>query len=194
VRGFSLFGFGAGTGPSDIFFFFIDSNTAAFGHRQLLEKLIEVRYGGEESFLRNDNLFPLVDEVNGHGVMWAAMDQNYTRLGMNQLLPEAGQFPEAGKLFARVKAMTIEVLADRGIETHMNGVCGSPEDANTLSQLLQAGMLLRRYQEAATNPDLAKAIDNSTVSARGDRLQVNFVLTDDMLVGLLRRNTFAVKF
>jgi hypothetical protein len=194
VRGFSLFGFGTGSGPGDIFFFFIDSNTAAFGHRQLLEKLIEVRYGAEESFLRNDRLFPLVDEVNGRGIIWAATDQDYTRIGMSQLLPEAGQFPEAGKLFARVKAMTVEVLADHGIETHMSGVCGSPEDANTLAQLLQAGMLLRRYQEAATNPDLAKAIDNSTVSARGDRLQVNFVLTEDLLIALLRRNTFAVKF
>ena len=193
VRGFSLFGFGTGTGPSDIFFFFIDSNTAAFGHRQLLEKLIEVRYGAEESLLRNDKLFPLVDEVNGHGIMWAAMDQDYTHLGMSQLLPEAAQFPEAGKLFARVKAMTIEVLADRSIETHMNGVCGSTDDANTLAQLLQAGMLYRRYQEATSNPDLAKAIDSSTVSARGDRLRVDFALTEDLLVALLRRNTFAVK-
>lgn len=193
VRGFSLFGFGTGTGPGDIFFFFIDSNTAAFGHRQLLEKLIEVRYGAEESLLRNERLFPLVDEVNGHGVVWAAMDQDYAHLGMSQLLPEAAQFPDAGKLFARVKAMTVEVLADRNIEAHMNGVCGSTDDANTLSQLLQAGMLYRRYQEAQSNPDLAKAIDSSTVTASGDRLQVNFALTEDLLLALLRRNTFAVK-
>ena len=193
IRGYSLFAFGTGTGPTDIFFFFIDSNTAAFGHRQLLEKLIEVRFGGEESLLRNDRLFPLVDEVNGHGLVWAVMDENYTRLGINQLLPEAAQFPDAGKLFARVKAMTIEVLADRGVDARMNAVCGSTDDANTLAQLLQAGLLYRRYQEAQSNPDLAKAIDSSTVTARGDRLQVGFALTDDLLVALLRRNTFAVK-
>lgn len=193
IRGYSLFAFGTGTGPADIFFFFIDSNTAAFGHRQLLEKLIEVRYGGEESLLRNDRLFPLVDEVNGHGVVWAAMDEQYTRLGVSQLLPEAAQFPDAGKLFARVKAMTIEVLADRGVDARMNAVCGSTDDANTLAQLLQAGLLYRRYQEAQANPDLAKAIDSSTVTSRGDRLQVGFALTDDLLIALLRRNTFAVK-
>ena len=193
VRGFNLFGFGTGSGPSDLFFFFIDSNTAAFGHRQLLEKLIEVRFGAEESLLRNDRIFPLIDEVNGHGVVWAAMDESYTRLGVSQLLPEAAQFPDAGKLFARVKAMTMEVAAEHGIDAKINAVCGSVDDANTLAQLLQAGLLYRRYQEAQTNPDLAKAIDSSTVGARGDRLQMGFTLTDDLLIALLRRNTFAVK-
>jgi hypothetical protein len=193
IRGFSLFAFGTGTGPNDIFFFFIDSNTAAFGHRQLLEKLIEVRYGGEESLLRNERMFPLVDEVNGHGVVWAAMDENYTRLGISQLLPEAAQFPDAGKLFARVKAMTVEVLADRGVDARLAAVCGSSDDANTLAQLMQAGLLYRRYQEAQANPDLAKAIDSSTVTSRGDRLQIGFTLTDDLLLALLKRNTFAVK-
>src|SRR5579863_8157858 len=37
VRTFSLFAFGGGSGPNDLFFFFIDSNTAAFGQRQQLE-------------------------------------------------------------------------------------------------------------------------------------------------------------
>ncbi len=193
LRGFTLFAYGSGVGPNDIFFFFIDSNTAAFGHRHLLEKLIEVRYGGEESFLRNDKLFPLVDEVNGHGIVWAALDEGYTRLGMSQVLPEAAQFPEAAKIITRVKAMTIEVLADRGVDTRFHSVCGSPDDANTLSQLIQAGILYRRYQESKTNPDLAQALDGATVSARGDRLNIGLALSDEMMLALLRRNTFAVK-
>src|SRR5580700_596683 len=44
-HGYTLFAFGSGVGPNDLFFFFVDSNKAAFGHRQLLEKLIAVRYG-----------------------------------------------------------------------------------------------------------------------------------------------------
>src|SRR5689334_15973426 len=42
VRTFSLYGFGSGAGASDLFFTFIDSNTAAFGQRAQLEKLIAV--------------------------------------------------------------------------------------------------------------------------------------------------------
>src|SRR5262249_52204486 len=57
-RGYTLYAFGTGSGPNDLFFFFIDSNTAAFGHRALLEKMIEVRFGGEEGLMRNDTFFP----------------------------------------------------------------------------------------------------------------------------------------
>src|SRR5580692_4359468 len=38
ARGYTLYAFGSGAGPTDLFFLFIDSSTAAFGHRKLLEK------------------------------------------------------------------------------------------------------------------------------------------------------------
>src|SRR3989440_1822893 len=69
ARGYTLYAFGTGSGANDLFFFFIDSNTAAFGHRDVLEKMIEVRFGGEEGLLRNERLFPLINEANGSGVV-----------------------------------------------------------------------------------------------------------------------------
>src|SRR6516225_4959018 len=55
TRGYTLFSFGTGSGASDLFFFFIDSNTAAFGHRAILEKMVGVRFGEEEGLLRNED-------------------------------------------------------------------------------------------------------------------------------------------
>jgi len=101
-HGYTLFAFGSGVGPNDLFFFFVDSNKAAFGHRQLLEKLIAVRYGEEDSLLRNDKMYNLINEVNGSGVVWAVLDPAYTKLAMGQLAPEVQQFPEAAKLVARM--------------------------------------------------------------------------------------------
>src|SRR6202049_4293150 len=72
-RGYTLYAFGTGSGANDLFFFFINSSTAAFGHRATLEKMIEVRFGGEEGLLRNDALFPLINEANGTGVVWAVL-------------------------------------------------------------------------------------------------------------------------
>src|SRR5579862_855332 len=40
AHGYTMYAFGSGSGPSDLFFWFIDSSTAAFGHRRLLEKMI----------------------------------------------------------------------------------------------------------------------------------------------------------
>ena len=92
-----------GAGASDILFFFLDSNTAAFGNRSALEKLIDVHFGGSESLLRNEQMFPLIKEANGKGTIWAVLNEHYTHLAMQQILPQAGQFPQASAIIDRLK-------------------------------------------------------------------------------------------
>ena len=193
ARGYTLYAFGTGSGSNDLFFFFIDSNTAAFGHRAILEKMIEVRFGSEEGLLRNDKLFPLINEANGSGVVWAVLNPAYTRLAMQQLAPEVGQFPEAAKLVARMQNMIINVDASSGIEGKFQAVCGSTEDANALGQLLQAGFLYKRYQAQKDNPDLAQLLDQARVTPAGDRVTLRMSLSDDQMASLIRKNTFALK-
>jgi hypothetical protein len=192
ARNYTLYAFGTGEGASDLFFMFIDSSTAAFGHRSILEKMIEVRFGAEEGLLRDDRIFPLINEVNGTGVVWAVLNPAYTRLGMQQLAPEVQQFPEAAKLVARMKNMIINVNAGSGIDGKFQAICGSTEDANTLAQLLQAGLLYKRYQ-AKDNQELADMLDQARVLPSGDRVVLNLALTDDQMSALIRHNTFALK-
>jgi hypothetical protein len=192
-RGYTLYAFGTGSGPNDLFFFFIDSNTAAFGHRSLLEKMIEVRFGGEEGLLRNDTFYPLINEANGTGVVWAVLNPAYTRLAMKQLAPEIEQFPEAAKIVMRMQNMIINVNADSGLDGKFQAVCGTTDDANTLSQLLQAGLLYKRYQAQKDNPDLAQLLDQAKVSPGGDRVQIRMSLSDDQMTALIRHNTFSFK-
>jgi hypothetical protein len=193
VRGFTLFAFGSGVGPADIFFFFLDSNTAAFGHADILEKLIEVRMGAEESLLRNEKIYPLIDEANGRGIVWAVLNEGYTRLGIQQLTPEVAQFPDAPKIIAKLKAMIIGIDADRDVTAMFQAVCETPDDANFFSSLMQAGIVYKRQLEGQKNPELAKLLDEMRVEARGDRLEVRMNLTEEMLLGMIRRNTFSVK-
>ncbi len=193
ARGYTLYAFGTGSGSNDLFFFFIDSNTAAFGHRAILEKMIEVRFGSEEGLLRNEKLFPLINEANGSGVVWAVLNPAYTRLAMQQLAPEVEQFPEAAKLVARMQNMIINVEASSGVDGKFQAVCGSTEDANTLGQLLQAGFLYKRYQAQKDNPDLAQLLDQARVTPAGDRVTLRMSLTDDQMTSLIRKNTFALK-
>ena len=193
ARGYTLFAFGTGSGANDLFFFFIDSNTAAFGHRAVLEKMIEVRFGSEEGLLGNDRLFPLINEANGGGVVWAVLNPAYTRLAIQQLAPEVQQFPEAAKLVARMQNMIINVDASSGIDGKFQAVCGSPDDANMLGQLLQAGFLYKRYQAQKDNPDLAQLLDQARVTPAGDRVTLRMSLSDDQMASLIRKNTFALK-
>ena len=99
----------AARGSSDIFFFFLDSNTAAFGNRSALEKLIDVRIGDSESLLRNDKIFPLINEANGTGLDLGRAGQDFTHMAMQQLLPQASQFPQAAAIIDRLHAMMIDV-------------------------------------------------------------------------------------
>jgi hypothetical protein len=193
ARNYTLYAFGSGSGANDLFFFFIDSSTAAFGHRSLLEKMIEVRFGGEEGLTRNEKFFPLVNEANGSGVVWAVLNPAYTRLAMQQLAPEIKQFPDADKLVRRMQNMLINVDASSGIDGKFQAICGSVEDANSLGQLLQMGLLYKQYQAKTENPDMAQLLTQASVTPAGDRIVVRMNLTDDQMASLIKRNTFAFK-
>lgn len=193
VRNYTLYAFGSGSGANDLFFFFIDSSTAAFGHRSLLEKMIEVRFGSEDGLMRNDKFFPLVNEANGTGVVWAVLNPAYTRLAMQQLAPEIQQFPDAAKLVQRMQNMLINVDASSGIDGKFQAVCGSVDDANGLGQLLQMGLLYKQYQAKQENPDMAQLLSQASVTPSGDRIVVRMSLTDDQMASLIKRNTFAFK-
>jgi len=184
IRTFSLFAFGGGSGPNDLFFFFIDSNSAAFGQRQLLEKLIAVRYGEEQGLYSNTDFSSLVNSANGSGTVWAVLNQ--------QLVPETSQFPAAVQLTSKLKAMTISITAGSGVDAKFEAVCGSTEDANTFAALLQAGLMYRKYQVGNSNPDLGQLLDSAQITPSGDRLDLKLSLTDDQMLSLIHRNTFAV--
>jgi hypothetical protein len=192
IRTFSLFAFGGGSGPNDLFFFFIDSSTAAFGPRQQLEKLISVRYGEEQGLYSNADFSTLVDQANGNGTVWAVLNPAYTRLAMQQLVPETSQFPAAAQLTSKLKAMTISIKGGSGVDAKFEAVCGSTEDANTFAALLQAGLMYKKYQMGSTNPDLGQLLDSAQITPAGDRLDLKLSLTDDQMLSLIRRNTFAV--
>ena len=192
VRIFSLYPFGSGNGAGDLFFCFIDANTAAFGQRKQLEHLIAVRYGEEQGIMSNTDLAPLINEANGSGIVWAVLDPAYTRLAMQQLAPAAAQFPQAAPLLSTMKSMIISFEAGSGVSAHFQAVCATVDAANTLAALLQAGLMYQKYQAQSTNPDLAQMLDQASVAPSGDRLDIRLDLTDDQLNALIRRNTFSL--
>lgn len=190
---FTFYGLGAASGASDLYFFFLDPSKVVFGHKPLLEKLLEIRAGREDGLLRNDQMYNLINEVNGNGVVWAVLDPGYTQLAMKQLAPEVQQFPEAAKLIQNMKSMLINAEASSGVDGKFQAVCGSTQDANTLSQLMAAGLLYKKYQASKDNPELGQLLDQASVAPSGDRIVIRMSVSDDQMTSLIRRNTFALK-
>ena len=192
VRDYSLYAFGRGSGDGGLFFCFMDSNTAVLGQRKELEELIAVRYGEEQSLLSNSEIAPLISQANGGGVIWAVLSAPYARLAMQQLAPQVAEFPQSQQLFSKLRALTLEISAGSGIQSHFEAVCASPDDANAFAALLQADLLYQSYQAGNSNQDLTAMLDQAKVAPSGDRLDVTLTLTDDQVVGLIQRNNFAV--
>ena len=192
-HGFTMYAFGSGAGSNDLFFLFLDSNTAAFGHRNELEKMLDVRYGGAEGLLRNEKMYSLINEANGSGVVWAVLNPAYTRLAMKQLAPQIQQFPEAAKLVTRMQNLILNIQASGGIDGKFQAICGSTEDANTLAQLMQLAFVYQQYQAKQQNPELADLLGQAQVNPSGDRVVLRLALTDDQMTSLIKKNTFALK-
>lgn len=188
-----MYAFGTGAGPNDLFFLFLDANTAAFGHRGELEKMLDVRYGGSEGLLQNDKMFSLINEVNGNGIVWAVLNPAYTRLAVRQLAPQVEQFPEAAKLITRLQNLLINVDASSGVDGQFQAVCGSVQDANALAQLLQLALVYQQYQSKQQNPEMAQLLSQAQISPAGDRVTLRMSLSDDQMTSLIKHNTFAFK-
>jgi hypothetical protein len=188
----ALYAFSSATGPSDLFFTFIDSNTAAFGQRKEVEKLIAVRNGEAESLLKNAELSPLILQANGSAAVWSVMNAAYTRLAMQQLAPETAQFPQAAQLAAKLRALTMQFVVRTDVQARFQAVCATAEDANTFAALLQAGLMYRRYQAGNTQPEMAALLDQTSVSPAGDRLDLRITLTPAQVQALIARNTFSI--
>jgi hypothetical protein len=192
-EGYQLYASGTATGAGDILFTFLDSSMAAFGQRQALEKLLDLRMGRGESLLTNDTLFPLINEANGSSVIWAVFDKSYARRTIQQLIPQASLFPQAATIILRMHAMTINVDAGTSLDVWLQAVCDSVDDANLLGAFLQAGVMYRRYLGEQTHPDLAQdMLESIRVTPRGDRLKVESSVSDDQLGALIKSQAFAV--
>jgi len=191
-HGYKLWAFGSGAGANDIFFFFLDSNTAAFGQRDILQRLINVHFGAAESLMNNDEIYPLISAANGNGMVWAVLDKANTQLALHQLLPQASQFPQAAAILNRIRNMEIHVQADDGVDAKFQAVCDSPDDANQLAAMMQGGIMMRRYQVQQTDPDLANMLSNVTVTPSGDSLNVDVPVSNDQIGALIRDRAFAV--
>ncbi|HEV3220455.1 MAG TPA: hypothetical protein VGZ48_11840 [Candidatus Acidoferrales bacterium] len=193
-HGYTLYSFGEGSGAEDFFLLLLDSNTAAFGQRATLEKLLDVRVGLQPNLIHNDAMYALINKANGRGIVWAILNPGYTRLALQQLVPETAQFPEAATLLSKIKSLLIRIQSSNGIEADFDATCSTPDDATQMFSLLSAGFMLLKMQAAnQNNPGLAQLIDGAKINPSGNQLSISIGLTNDQVVALIQSRTLALK-
>src|SRR5260370_14822619 len=98
------------------------------------------------------------------------MNSAYAQLAMQQVAPEAAQFPQAQQLVSRLRALSLQIVAGSGVQARFQSVCATPDDANTFAALLQAGLLYKRYEIGRSEPDLPALLPSAHITPAGDSL------------------------
>jgi hypothetical protein len=171
---------------------FIDANTVAFGQLQLLEKLLDVRAGTDDSLIQNERLFPLISQINGRGIFWGVLNQGGTRQALRQMIPEATNFPQASKLLSKLGGLVISIQGFSDLEAHFQLIFSSTEDAAMISQVLQAGVLFRQFEVKNSNPALSTLLDSVRIVPNGGGIEVSMSLTSELLASLIKEKIFSM--
>jgi hypothetical protein len=190
-HGERLFPMGNGRGPNEIYFVFLDSDTAAFGPREMVERVLNVREGGEESLMRSDQLYPLIEEANDSSMYWAVLNPAYSQLALQQLAPELDQFPVTQQLAERVKNVIVQVDAPDSLTAKIQVICGSPADATLMASLIEAGLMLQQNQMKDSDPDLAEILNGAVVAPQNDRAKIALEVEPERMTALLKLKAFA---
>ncbi len=190
-HGQRIFPMGNGRGPNEIYFVFLDSDTAAFGPREILARLLNVRDGGEESLMRSDELYPLIEEANDSSMYWAVLNPAYSQLALQQFAPDLDRFPVAQQLAERIKNVILQVDATDTLTAKFQVICGSPSDATLMATLIEAGFMLQQNQIKESNPDLAEILSRATVTPQNDRTKIGLAVEPEQMVSLLKLKAFA---
>jgi hypothetical protein len=107
-------------------------------------------------------------------------------------MPVVAQFAQASLLIDRMGPVMISVQGSGRMEANIFAVAGLPQDAIVLSQLAQAGLMLRQYQVTESNPDMAQILGGVSIAPSGNQLNIWFTLTEDQLIALVKHNSFVM--
>ncbi|HSY66598.1 MAG TPA: hypothetical protein VK829_18555 [Terriglobales bacterium] len=193
VRGFDYRGYTLYpcTSCADLALVFIDSSTVAFGPPRLLEQLIEVRVGAEDSLIQNEKAFALISQINGRGIFWGVLNQGGTRQAVREIVPNATQFPQASELLNKLSGLIISIQGSSDLQAHFQLISSSAQDSAMISQLLQVGVFFRQFEVKDSNPDLATLLDSVRIAPNGEGLDVSVAMTNELVVDLINRKTFS---
>jgi hypothetical protein len=160
----------------------------------LAQRLIRVVHAETASLNQNAPMIQRINRVNGGGILWGVLDAAGAHQAIRQLVPVAANFPQSSQLIDKMTALVIDVdgSSDAGIELRFLAQSATPKDALLLSQLCEAGLLMRRYQASQDDSAVAKTLDDVSVGASGDQLRVSMSLTNDQLLTLLSNDIFSL--
>jgi len=179
---------------SEFVFAFPERTLAVFGYRETVEGMLQRHAQGGASLTDNTELRGVISEVNGKAPVWMALDNPYTVLAIQQMLPEAARLPGFETLTGRMQSTSMRLDLKDGLRGLAAVKCQSSADAVLLSTLVQAALTYQGYQLGEKNPELARAVQAATVNRTEERFELALNIPNQDLLALLQKNSLTLSF
>jgi len=168
--GASLYAFGSGSDPNDLFFTFFDNSLAAFGRLGDVKAMLDARRGSVNALSVNSDFVEWQGELDGAAPQWGIMNGKSTaNLAGGWLAPGSPKNVDLSSLGRSVRALLYRVQWDTGFSTQLFMLCTTPESAAGFATLI--GLLQQAAQKpppagGAALPPILQSIETHRDGAR----------------------------
>jgi len=172
--GLELYAYGAGESPSDIFFAFFSSSSAAFGRLRDLEEILDVRAGGRPALDSNAAFVDWEAELEGSSPQWGIATGKAASGQAALWLAVGGKLSvDPGVMFSAVRAVLYRVDWGSTINAHIAILCRDSDTASAFSALLSTWRDSRQTGGADAAPSgITAVLQGLEIQASGSRVEL----------------------
>jgi hypothetical protein len=184
--GASLYAFGSGSDPNDLFFTFFDNSLAAFGRLVDMKAMLDARQGSINALNANPDFVNWQGELDATAPQWGILTgKSVGNLAATWLAPSGQKNVDFSSMGRTVRALLYRVQWDSGFSSQLFMVCDTPETAGGFANLL--GLLQKAAQQPppAGGVSFPPILQNIETHRDGARLELDVSGPPEMLDQIL---------
>jgi hypothetical protein len=168
--GQELYAFGSGEDPSDLFFTFLNSSTAAFGRLRDLKVVLDVRGGDRPALDSNATFVAWEGELEGSAPQWGiATGKAAANAAMPWLASGGKPLIDPAAFLSFVRAVLYRVEWRSGFTVNLSVVCPNAQAATNLYQMLK---FFQAANLAGSAPGAGAFVHDLEIQVEDSRLQI----------------------
>jgi len=186
--GATLYAFGSGSDPEDLFFTFLDSSIAAFGRLSDVKAMLDARQGSVNALSSHSDFVNWEGELEGTAPQWGILNgKSASNLAALWLAGTGNKSVDFSSLARSVRALLYRVQWDTGFSSEVTMVCDTPASATAFTTLIN---LLQKAtpQPATGNSGVPPILQNLEVRRDDARVILNASGPADALAQILGGN------
>jgi hypothetical protein len=170
----SLYAFGSGGDPDDLFFTFINGSTAVFGRLADVKAMLDVRQGSANALNSNSDFVGWEGELEGTGPQWGILNgKSASNLAAMWLAGSGRKDVDFGSMSHSIQALLYRIEWDSGFSAHLVMVCDTPATAKGYSTILTVLQNIAQQNPPAGKSGLPPIFQNIQTHQDGQRLEMD---------------------